>query len=47
MIWPILSIVLFIICIYLSFRVYNLRKSLNKILKDLVVLESKIPVLKP
>lgn len=45
--WMILSILLFVICIYLSIRVVRLRKALKGILKHLDELERKIPVLKP
>lgn len=45
--WMILSILLFVICIYLSIRVVCLRKALKEILKHLDELERKIPVLKP
>lgn len=45
--WMILSILLFVICIYLSIRVVHLRKALKEILKHLDELERKIPVLKP
>lgn len=45
--WMILSILLFVICIYLSIRVVGLRKALKEILKHLDELERKIPVLKP
>ena len=45
--WLIVSIVLLLVCIYLSMRVYNLRKGLNQVLVRLAEIERKVPVLKP
>jgi hypothetical protein len=47
MTWMILSIFLFIICVYLTIRVFRLRKALRAILMQLDNLKRKIPVLKP
>ncbi len=47
MTWMILSIFLFIICVYLTIRVFRLRKALRTILMQLDDLKRKIPVLKP
>lgn len=41
------SILITIVCIYLSIRVYKLRTSLKKILGHLGEIEKKIPVLTP
>lgn len=46
-IWIIISIVFIILSIYLSIRVYYLRKSLFSVLMRLDQIERKVPVLKP
>lgn len=47
MTWMIIAIVLFIICVYLTIRVFRLRKALRRILMQLDDLKRKIPILKP
>lgn len=46
-VWMIVAIIAILLCIYLTVRVYRLRKGLTKVLIRLDEIERKVPVLKP